>query len=270
MRSGWLSTAMRRTGSCARRGADIVRGGVMRCRVAVEDIEPNHYVCWVLDLPGCFSSARDHEDAVALAPSRIAEYYAWVIGHDPSLPEVSGPFHVDVVEVFEAHPCATDPGYLVNAFFEDDRRPLSYWDVEVGLRLLDWSRQDLLNVLDPLSSEQLHKPIRGQVHGTIAGILEHVCRAENWYLSQFDLSIERASMPEDLLAALEAVRANTRTQLARLIGNRRITEACDERWSARKILRRTLWHERDHTQHVARLAARLGLDARSKAEHRPL
>lgn len=230
----------------------------MRYRVAVEDIEPNHYVCWVLDLPGCFSSARSQAKAVASAPSSIAEYYGWVAAHDPSTPRVSSPFEVETTEVFEAHPCSSDPDYLVNALFEDDCRPLAYWDVEVGLRLLDWSHQDLLNVVRCVPPEQLHEPIQGQVHGTIAGVLEHVCGAENWYFSQFDLSVERSSLPEDVFERLEAVRANTRCQLVTLIGQTRITTSCEERWSARKILRRTLWHERDHAQHIAKLAARLG------------
>jgi hypothetical protein len=26
-------------------------------------------------------------------------------------------------------------------------------------------------------------------------------------------------------------------------------------WSARKVLRRTLWHERDHTDHILKLRA---------------
>lgn len=28
----------------------------MRIRLAVEDIEPNHWVAWALDLPACYSS----------------------------------------------------------------------------------------------------------------------------------------------------------------------------------------------------------------------
>jgi hypothetical protein len=183
----------------------------------------------VLDLPGCFSSAQSREGAVAQAPSRIADYFAWIMGHDPSLPKVSGPFEVDVVEVFEAYPCPEDPDYLVNAFFEDDRRPLSYWEVEAGLRLLEWTRQDLLEAIRPLPSETLQTPIQGQVHGSIAGVLEHVCRAENWYLDQFDRSIDWSSLPEAILGKLEAVRANTRRQLVTLIGQTRIAEWCDER-----------------------------------------
>jgi hypothetical protein len=30
-----------------------------------------------------------------------------------------------------------------------------------------------------------------------------------------------------------------------------------ETWSARKVLRRSLWHRRDHTAHIAKLRARL-------------
>ena len=54
----------------------------MRYRLGMEDIEPDHYVAWALDLPGCFSSARSEADAVAHAPERIAGYYAWLAGHD--------------------------------------------------------------------------------------------------------------------------------------------------------------------------------------------
>jgi hypothetical protein len=230
----------------------------MRYRVAVEDIEPNHYVSWVLDLPGCFRSARNQQDAVTDTPSRIADYYAWAAKHDPSLPTVSGPFGVAVVEVFKAHASDEDPDYLVNGFFEDDRRPLSFWDVEVGLRLLRWSRQDLLEVARPLLPGRVCTPIGDEVYRRVRGILEHVARAENWYLGQFDLAVERSTLPEHVLGKLETVRANTRGQLIKLMGEDRLTENRGEKWSARKVLRRTLWHERDHTQHIARLASRVG------------
>ena len=146
-----------------------------------------------------------------------------------------------------------DSEYLVNAFFEDDRRPLSSEDVEIGLQLLGWSRQDLLKVLEELTPGQLNKPIHGEVRGSIEGILEHVCGAENWYFSQFGMSVDWSALPDDIDARLAVSRANTRTQLATLLGEDRITENCGERWSARKILRRTLWHERAHTEQIARL-----------------
>lgn len=225
--------------------------------VAVEDIEPDHCVCWVLDLPGCFSSARDVEAAVSSAPSAIADYYSWVAVNDPSLPKVRGPFEVEVVEVFMAHPSSKDPDYVVNALFEADRCPLSYWEVAAGLRLLDWSRRDLLGVVSALSPQDLGRSIPGEDRDTIAGVLRHVAGAENWYFGQLDRSIEWSSLPEDVFRQLGAVRSNSRNQLVELVGDGRIEEHLDERWSARKVLRRTLWHERDHMQHIVQLVARL-------------
>jgi hypothetical protein len=49
------------------------------------------------------------------------------------------------------------------------------------------------------------------------------------------------------------VRQHTRAQLPGLVGDTRIAVRADEEWSARKVLRRTLWHEQDHTGHIARL-----------------
>jgi len=225
-------------------------------RLGVEDVEPEHYVAWALDLPGCFSSARSEADALARAPERIAAYCAWLAGHDSTLPVASGPFGVQVVETFRAFASEDEPDYLVNAFFEDDRRPLGYWDVAVGLRLLQWTREDLLHVVQTMPAERLRQPIDGEVRGSISGILEHIVGAENWYLGHLDLALDRTDLPDDLLARLALGRAHTRAQLPALIGSQRLTTRHNEIWSGRKVLRRALWHERDHTQQIASLAAR--------------
>jgi uncharacterized damage-inducible protein DinB len=227
----------------------------MRCRTAVEDIEQDHCVCWMLDLPGCYSFARTREEAMALAPSRIIAYDSWIHRHSPSSPAMEGLFEISCVEEIEAYASEEDPEYLVNALFEDDRRPLTYWDVEIGLRLLEWSRRDLLDVIEDLTAEDLNRSVKGEVRGNMMGILEHVCGAENWYLGQFGLGVDGSTLPQDIEGRLGAIRANTRAQLANLVGEDRITEHCGEGWSPRKILRRTLWHERAHTEQLARLVA---------------
>jgi uncharacterized damage-inducible protein DinB len=225
----------------------------MRIRLAVEDMEPDHWIAWALDLPACFSSAVTAADAVARAPQKIAEYFSWLLKHDSLLPIVNEPIETEVVETFNSFASREDPEYLVNAFFEDDRRPLGYWDVEITLRLLDWTRQDLLGVIRSIAQDKLTKAISGEVRGSIHGILNHVSIAENWYFEQLSLGLERAQFPSDPLEKLAVVRANTRKQLLTWVGDERVAKNCDELWSARKIVRRTLWHERDHTQHIAHL-----------------
>ena len=225
----------------------------MRIRLAVEDVEPNHWIAWALDLPACFSSATTIADAVAHAPQKIAEYFSWLLSHDNLLLIVNKPIDVEVVETFHSSVSSEDPDYIVNAFFEDDRRPLGYWDVEIALRLLDWTSQDLLGVIHSTTQNQLTKAITGETRGSITGILDHIAIAENWYLNQLGFGIEWAQLPSDPLEKLALVRANTREELIKLIGDERITKNCDELWSARKIVRRTLWHERDHTQQIVQL-----------------
>lgn len=229
----------------------------MRIRLAVEDMEPNHWIAWALDLPACYSSAGTIAEAIADAPQRIAEYFSWLSKHDSSLPIVNEPIEAEVVETFHSFASQEDPDYVVNALFEDDRRPLGYWDVETALRLLEGTRQDLMMLIQSTSGAQLRQAIPGEVRGSIVGIIEHIATAENWYFERWGLGLKREQFPNDPLAKIEIVRANTKRQLVKLIGDERVTRNYDELWSARKVVRRTLWHERDHTQHIANLLARL-------------
>jgi uncharacterized damage-inducible protein DinB len=225
----------------------------MHIHLAVEDMEPNHWIAWALNLPACFSSATTAANAVAYAPQKIAEYFSWLLIHSSLLPAVNEPIEVEVIETFHSFASSEDPEYIVNALFDDDRRPLAYWDVEIALRLLNWTRQDLLSAIQSITQEQLTKAISGERRGSITGILNHIAIAENWYFEKSGRGLEWAKLPDDPLEKIAIVRANTHEQLVKLIGDKQITKNCDELWSARKIMRRTLWHERDHTQQIVQL-----------------
>ena len=231
----------------------------MRYRLATEDIEPNHWVIWMLDLPGCFSSAQTEAEAVAHVPERIQGYWTWLSEHDPRLPrpEMALPAEIEVVESFRSFPSEEDPDYLVNAFFDDDRRPVTYWEAEVALRLLKWTRDDLLKVIRPLGSEQLNQSLPDELRGPIGGVVKHIAGAENWYFDQLGLGLGQSQLPKDPLEMLHTVRTNTHAQLLKLIGDERVTQDRDELWSGRKVIRRTLWHERDHVGHIAQLLLQL-------------
>jgi len=222
----------------------------MHIRLAVEDMEPAHWVAWALDLPACYSSAATAEEALARAPQRVAGYFSWLKVHDARLPEVHEPLEVDLVETFHSFPSGKDAEYIVNAFFADDRRPLGYWDVELALRLLEWTRRDLMEVIGSLPREIYTRPIEGERQDTLEGIVNHNAAAENWYLSHLGCGLELRQLAASPLEKIALVRTHTRQKLADWIGDGRVTQNYDEHWSARKVLRRTLWHERDHTQQI--------------------
>ena len=222
----------------------------MLYRLGVEDIEPNHWVAWVFELPGCFSKARNREDAIAKAPLRIAQYFEWLSSHNYKAPRVAEPIEVEVIESFNSF--VSEGDYIVNAFFKDDLRLLSQDEIEHALRLLEYTRSDLLQVVQQIPSDQLDKPLRGDVQGSIRGILNHVAWAEWWYFDRLNLAFKEEQMPDDIMSMLEIVRVHTRRRLPQLAGNTTITKRIGEQWSARKIVRRTLWHERAHTQQIIR------------------
>jgi predicted RNase H-like HicB family nuclease len=223
----------------------------MRYRLAVEDIEPGHWVAWILDLPGCYGDGLTEEAAIAAAPAAIAAYYRWVHHHDPSLPEAPETIDVVIAERFTAHPAANHPDYLVNAFFDDDNRRLDYWEVAVAARLLSWAVADLDEVLACVPPEWLSGA--GVQRSDVAAIVMHIATAENWYFGMLGFDLDRQNSPAEPRLWLAAVQANTRAQLPRLVGDGRVATFNGEKWAARKVLRRALWHTRDHTQHIAQL-----------------
>jgi hypothetical protein len=68
-------------------------------------------------------------------------------------------------------------------------------------------------------------------------------------------SLPQSDLPDEVMPRLERVRAHTLASLPALTSRTGVVALSAELWSARKVLRRTLWHERDHTDHILKLRA---------------
>ncbi len=101
----------------------------MTYRVGVEDIEPGQWVAWWFERPGITGGGPSLPEAVTALSRQV-----------PVIP-------VEPIDVFRAYPSLEDPDYLVNAFFEDDRRPLSAAEIADGLARLHESRERLLGLI---------------------------------------------------------------------------------------------------------------------------
>ncbi len=78
----------------------------------------------------------------------------------------------------------------------------------------------------------------------------HVAWAEWWYVDRLGNAFAREEMPLDPLVALRQVREQLASALPQWVGDARDISRVSEHWSARKVLRRALWHERDHTEQI--------------------
>jgi len=218
--------------------------------VCAEEIE-RRWIAHVPDLPGCFASHPERETAISSIPKAVETYLEWCRRHGLRVSGFSGPMMVS--EVVRAWRYEDD--YEVNAFFAADRPPLIPDEIARALRFLEWSHADLLASVAGLSPDDLAREI--EEGWSIRRILQHVGGAEWWYLDRLGVAFPQAEVPEDAFVRLEKVRAHFRMVLPSLAGDARLAEPDHELWSPRKMLRRALWHERDHTDHILQFRRRL-------------
>ncbi len=219
---------------------------------------------------GCFAAGDTPQAAAAAMPQALADYFLWLRERRLGLGDVRddarptevlnapGPPALDRVrvEVAEMQPAAfPSADYEANAFFDADRRRLSEADVRMARQLLRWTRAHLLAAAAGLATEELERPVEDE--WSMHKILLHVGVAEWWYLDRLDLAFAREALPAEPFERLRRVRAEFEAKLPALRDDVRIVDPQGEGWSARKVIRRAIWHERDHTAHLLQFRARL-------------
>ncbi len=234
----------------------------MLIRIGLENNIEGRSLAWALDLPGCFAYGADGPEALLNVPWAVLQYADWVASHtDASWLAGLGDFEVRLVDTWDCYSINEEyeevqPGRDVNeinAWFRQDWKPLTEVEVQRGLRLLEWSRAGLLASAAGLAQEQLDADRAGE-RWSINGILNHVGGAEWWYLDRLELAgIPRQQVSQVPMERLEMVRARLREVLPTLVGAELVRGESGEFWSPRKLLRRALWHELDHTDHILKL-----------------
>jgi hypothetical protein len=217
--------------------------------VCAEEMD-GRWIAHVPDLPGCFSAHKDRDVAIKGVPASIESYVLWCQRHGLRVSGLAGPMMV--TEVIRAW--TYEEEYEVNAFFASDRPPVTTEELDEFRRLLEMTGRDLLAAIEGLAPQDLAKEFSGE-RWPILGILRHVANADLWYLDRLGLALPRAELPEEVVPRLERVRAHLMANLPALSSRTGVVALSAELWSARKVLRRTLWHERDHTDHILKLRA---------------
>jgi hypothetical protein len=230
----------------------------MIIRIGIDKGFENKVVAYALDYPGCFAYGMDETEALLRLPQALLNYEVWIKDHtedcwvnftemDLRVTDVMDSFVINE----ESHPELA--GVEVNAFFEDDLKLVTEIEVERALLVFTWQRDELYGGISTLSQEVLEKQYPDQ-RWNILGILKHIANAENWYLSRLGYSnLRKDQLPEQPLARLEMMQDAISTEFRQFPGDNRVLNIDGETWSCRKILRRTLWHQRDHIEHIKQL-----------------
>jgi hypothetical protein len=225
--------------------------------VGIENGSEWRSIAWVLDYPGCFSYGQDQEEALHSLPAAIQDYNDLLASHMLSRLNIPTDYKIQHSETWEVYTIndkfeLDSEGYEINAWFLNDWKPLSKEDIETGIELLSMCRIDLLATVSGLEEDMLeyNKPSE---RWSILGILKHIGGAEWWYLDRLGLAFPREEVPVEPFERLEMVRTHLIERLPKLTGANLVTGIDGEIWSPRKMLRRAIWHERDHTIHIREL-----------------
>jgi len=225
----------------------------MLIRVGMEEDPGNRFTAWALDFPGCFAYGKDQAEALLALPRKLLEFDYWVRLHtDQPWFQIDGmDMHVD--ETFRVtHIDLKGEDYEINAFFKNDMRPLTNQEAGQALQVLGWQQEELLAGIEFVNQEKLNRVEEGQ-RWSIMGIVRHLAFAELWYLQNLGLPTLGISRDTDPICLLEQSYQAVAAALPNLIGDERVTAYAQEQWSARKLVRRTLWHRRDHIDHIRQL-----------------
>lgn len=222
----------------------------MLVRIGSENGFVDKSIAWAFDHPGCFAYGSDDKEAIMRMPQALVAYQEWIGKHtDESWLADLGDFDIRLAEALEK-PVDGSPSL---DWFQFDGQPLTQVEVEHGLKLLSWSRADLLDIALSFSDKELDQKFEGE-RWSIRGIVGHIASAETWYLDRLGLAEGLKDLPEnDVFARILKVRNRTLEVLPLWVENAEIRETDGEPWSGRKLLRRAAWHEMDHIGHIIKL-----------------
>jgi predicted RNase H-like HicB family nuclease/uncharacterized damage-inducible protein DinB len=219
--------------------------------VCVEEAE-DRWIAHVPDLPGCFAWDEGRDVAIKAVPDAVERFIAWAKEHGIRITGLSAPMQVsEVIRAWEF-----EDGKMVQAFFATDRPPIFSEELREFRVLLEATLRDLAVALEELSPEDMQQTFKDE-RWSIGGVVEHVARAEWWYLDRLGLAFPRDEMPTDPIEAVMTIHQHMLASLEALVERSGVLTVRGEAWSSRKVLRRTLWHRRDHHDHILKLREKI-------------
>jgi hypothetical protein len=154
------------------------------------------------------------------------------------------------------------------ALFDFDHQAVDEGLVSIAIKYMRYNRQELLSQCSNLNEEQMELVPSGKGRN-ISEILQHICNAEEFYVSRLGEEAERiyehnlgmrvseanalpiwtrlADVRTACVRTLEALLPQSKSMVFQ---RREYTEYPEEKWTAYKVLRRFLEHEREHIYNI--------------------
>lgn len=230
----------------------------MRIRIGLEKYPDEQVIAYALDFPGGFASGADDAEVMMRLPLNLLKYEVWIKDHTESPWIDLQDMDFSVEEVFHVHYMDEHlrpalEGTEVNAFFRDDWHVLDKLETQRATKIFKWQREELLAGISTLSDDILQRQFPEQ-RWNIYGILKHIANAEAWYLDRLEFNHPtKDEMLKGPVERLQQMQNYVEDAFGLCVNNAKVVGKDGEIWSCRKLIRRTLWHQRDHIEHIKQL-----------------
>lgn len=220
----------------------------------------------ILSLPGCTAFGRNEKAALKNLKAAVKIHLQWLKNHHQAV-TLPRNFSFKITERKEG----TSPWLSGSAaaLFLPDLIPPPPSDIREYIKLLRFSRDDLLNLVNRIPQNLLD--FRLKQRRTIRQVLNHIANAEWWYLSRIYDWKELDRIPwkvakKEVLKRMGQVRSLAYRILPRLADSRYhqivvprkyCNMRLNEPWTARKVLRRFIEHEREHFLNIQEILAQI-------------
>lgn len=212
-------------------------------------------LAWLLDLPGCVVGGRDGDEIVAKLPRAIADHRGWLRAHGEA---VGGLDEWEFIEVVT--------GTAGDVVFEAEQEAIPANQMERLIGHVEFARDDLLAALDnvpeavldwepPRSAFTSFDPWALEVR-TIRDVAQHVYQFEVYYregLRDGPAAGIYEAIPDPVVEHVRTIhrlRSLTDGERCRVWRPLRPGQIEPEEWTARKVLRRMISHERAHSTEI--------------------
>jgi uncharacterized damage-inducible protein DinB/predicted RNase H-like HicB family nuclease len=246
--------------------------GIMSAYRAYLEIDDQGWcMAHVPELLGCFILEKTQKKALDKLPEKIREYITWLKKNGEKITKPNK-VKIKICEI-QMGTCPRISGNKA-ATFSFDLIPQTSEKIKQVLRRMSYNRKELLAKTKELPDEVLDwkpdKKIR-----SIRETLSHVANCDWWYLSRFKDWKELYTVAEKFPPEKIFVKLDTMRKLAiQLLKNlsledryrinvpKKYARHKDEVWTAGKMLRRFLEHEREHIETIDKALFRHKEDAR--------
>jgi predicted RNase H-like HicB family nuclease len=222
------------------------------------EIGPRGTGAFVPSCPGCWVFGRTPERAVTKAKAAVAEWFEWAKKHGEQALVEAKDSELEVIEMLKVTYDPVEAG-KPEPLFWSEVLPITRKDVPTTLRLMDYSRQDLLRLVSGLTDDCLDWRPESEPR-TPRNCLRHIAYVEPWYITRLNVDL-RCRYSKSVLNMLEVTRKAVvdylekfpREKMRGVFQPTKDSSPVCDLWTSRKVLRRLVDHERLHTRYIEKI-----------------